>query len=236
MPSAFADSAAQTSPEILVADDEQSIREGLGALLESEGYRVRMASDGVEALRMCEERRPDLLLLDVMMPCLGGYAVCERLRRSDASLPIVFLTAKDSDVDELRGLSAGADDYIPKTAPEAIKLARIAAVLRRAAYAAPVSFMFGSRRVDAAQMRIVAQDGSSCDVSQRELAILRFLISHPGEVFSRDFLLTKFWGVDFDGGDSALTVALHRLREKLGGDATLLETVARQGYRYSPVR
>jgi len=129
------------------------------------------------------------------MPNLGGYAVCEEIRRADQDLPIVFLTAKDSDVDELRGLSSGADDYIPKTAAQQIKLARIAAVLRRAGAASPpAAFMFGRCRVDAAQMRMSPPDGSECDLSPRELAIMRYFRDHPGEVVSRDFLLTRFWG------------------------------------------
>ncbi len=221
--------------EILVVDDEPDIRDGLCALLESEGYRVRSAADGVEALRLCRERRPDLLLLDVMMPRLGGYAVCEAVRREAPDIPVVFLTAKDAEVDELMGRSAGADDYIPKTAAQPIKLARIAAVLRRSALASSTAdFMFGRCRVDSAQMRIFPSDGSVCDISPRELAILRFFRDRPGEVASRDFLLTRFWGIDFEGGDSALTVALHRLRGKLGPDASPLKTVSRQGYRFEP--
>jgi len=217
------------SPDIVVADDEPSVLEGLCVLLESEGYSVRAARDGEEALRLCRERRPDLILLDAAMPRMSGYAVCAEIRRTDPDVPILFLTARDGEADELRGLAAGADDYISKTAAEAIKLARIAAALRRAGPG--VSFRFGSCRVDAAQMRIIPQDAPERDITPRELAMLRLLASRPGEVFSRDFLLTRLWGTGFDGGDAALSVAVHRLREKLGEDARLIETVSRQGYR-----
>ena len=218
--------------EILVADDEPAIRDGLCALLESEGSLVSAAADGPEALRLWRERRPSLILLDVMMPRLNGYAVCAEVRREDPSVPILFLTAKDGEADELRGLSTGADDYISKTAPESVKLARIAAALRRVKSAPPpVAFDFGACRVDASRMIISLPDGSSHEISPREVEMLRCFLAHPGEVLSRDFLLTRFWGVDFDGGDAALTVAIHRLREKLGLDARLVETVSRQGYR-----
>ena len=228
----MAPSSAQEA-EILVADDEPAILEGVKALLESEGYLVRTARDGEEALRMCRERLPDLLLLDVMMPRLGGYAVCREVRRDDANLPIIFLTARDADADELLGLSSGADGYIPKAAAQAVMLARIAAALRRARPVAdPAVFEFGSCRVNAAQMRIFPPDGASHEVTPREVAMLRFFLSRPGEVVSRDSLLTRFWGLDFDGGDAVLTVALHRLRGKLGADARLIRTVPRQGYRY----
>ena len=224
---------SNVAADILIAEDEPAIRDGLAALLESEGYSVRAAADGDEALRLYRERRPDLLLLDVMMPRLNGYAVCTEIRRTDPDVPIVFLTAKDGEVDELRGLSIGADDYISKTATEAVMLARIAAALRRAqASTASAVFDFGPCRVDAVQMRLFAADGTRSELSPREVAILRHFATHPGEVLSRDFLITRFWGVDFDGGDAALTVALHRIRAKLGGSAHLIETVARQGYRF----
>ena len=117
--------------EILVAEDESAIREGLCALLESEGYTVRAAVDGEDALRLFRECRPDLVLLDVMMPKKNGYAVCSEIRSSDQDVPILFLTAKDGDSDELRGLTLGADDYISKTSSQPVLLARIAAVLNR---------------------------------------------------------------------------------------------------------
>ena len=219
--------------EILVVDDEPAIRDGLCALLESEGYAVRTAGGGEEALSLFRLKRPDLILLDVMMPRLNGYAVCAEVRRIDADIPILFLTAKDAETDELRGLSIGADDYISKTAAEAVKLARIAAALRRSANdPALPPFDFGNCRVDVSEMRVTLPDGSSAEVTQREVAILRCFLAHPREIISRDFLITHFWGKDFDGGDAALTVAIHRLREKMGGDSALIKTVPRQGYRF----
>jgi len=227
---------AVPTKEILVVDDEPAIREGLRALLESEGYAVRTAGDGEEALRLYRDRRPDLLLLDVMMPRLNGYAVCAEVRRHDPDIPILFLTAKDAELDELRGFSIGADDYMSKTSAEAVKLARIAAALRRGPSSSiPSSFKFGGCRIDTVEMRIILPDGSFNEISPREVEILRCFFVHAGEVLSRDFLITHFWGRDFEGGDAVLTVALHRLREKLGDDASLIKTVSRQGYRFEGV-
>lgn len=232
------------STDILLAEDESAIREGLAALLESEGYAVRTAADGVSALEAFRARRPDLLLLDVMMPRKNGYAVCAAVRASDPRVPILFLTAKDGDADELRGLSLGADDYIPKTASEPVLLARIARAVQRARASEPASgnqppsgnevFAFGCWRVDAVRYRLLGGDGRTVDLSVREIELLRHFHRHPGEVATRDFLLTRFWGLDFEGGEAALSTAVARLREKLGPAAARIETVRGVGYRASP--
>lgn len=221
---------------ILLAEDEPMVREGLVILLESEGYEVRAAQDGEEALAMFRARRPDLLLLDVMMPKMSGYDVCRAVRAEDATLPVVFLTAKDGDADELRGLNLGADDYVSKTASERVKLARIASALRRAAARgdeARGNFRFADILVDAANFRLVGPDGRVEDVSPREVEILRCLVRHPGDVLSRDFLITRFWGVDFEGNENVLTVTMHRLREKLGPSGALIVTAVRKGYYFA---
>ena len=232
--------------EILLAEDEAAIREGLAMLLESEGYAVRTAADGVSALAAFRARRPDLLLLDVMMPRKNGYAVCAEVRATDPCVPVLFLTAKDGDADELRGLSLGADDYIPKTASEPILLARIARAVQRARAvrsdnenytrpgAADNAFTFGGWCVDTARYCLVGADGRNVDLSLRELELLRHFHGHPGEVFTRDYLLTRFWGMDFNGGEAVLSTAVARLREKLGTEAARIETVRGVGYRALP--
>ena len=221
--------------EILVAEDESAIREGLCALLESEGYTVRAAVDGEDALRLFGECRPDLVLLDVMMPKKNGYAVCSEIRSSDQDVPILFLTAKDGDSDELRGLTLGADDYISKTSSQAVLLARIAAVLnrvRRTGDSSTGDFDFADWHVDVARFRLESPAGESVELTLREIAILRYLASHPDEILSRDFLLTRFWGVNFDGKESTLSTAIRRLREKLGDAGVRIESVYGSGYRY----
>lgn len=221
--------------EILVAEDESAIREGLCALLESEGYTVRAAVDGEDALRLFGECRPDLVLLDVMMPKKNGYAVCSEIRSSDQDVPILFLTAKDGDSDELRGLTLGADDYISKTSSQPVLLARIAAVLnrvRRTGDSSMGDFDFADWHVDVARFRLESPAGESVELTLREIAILRYLASHPDEILSRDFLLTRFWGVNFDGKESTLSTAIRRLREKLGDAGVRIESVYGSGYRY----
>lgn len=221
--------------EILVAEDESAIREGLVALLESEGYTVRAAVDGEEALLLFREHCPDLVLLDVMMPKKNGYAVCSEIRSSDQDVPILFLTAKDGDSDELRGLTLGADDYISKTSSQPVLLARIAAVLNRIQRTGD-SFMgdfdFAGCHVDVARFRLELPDGESVELTLREIEILRYLGSHPDEILSRDFLLTRFWGMDFDGNESTLSTAIRRLREKLGSMGARIESVYGCGYRF----
>ena len=221
--------------EILVAEDESAIREGLVALLESEGYTVRAAVDGEEALHLFREHRPDLVLLDVMMPKKNGYAVCSEIRASDQEVPILFLTAKDGDSDELRGLTLGADDYISKTSSQPVLLARIAAVLnrvRRTDDSPTGDFDFAGCHVDVVRFRLEPPDGESVELTLREIEILRCLASHPDEILSRDFLLTRFWGVNFDGNESTLSTAIRRLREKLGAIGRQIESVYGYGYRF----
>lgn len=223
--------------EILIAEDESAIREGLCALLESEGYSVRAAVDGEEALHLFREHRPDLVLLDVMMPKKNGYAVCSGIRSSDQVVPILFLTAKDGDSDELRGLTLGADDYISKTSSQPVLLARIAAVLNRARRTGDSStgdFDFAGCHVDVARFRLESPAGERVELTLREIEVLRYLGSHPDEILSRDFLLTRFWGVNFDGNESTLSTAIRRLREKLGDVGRQIESVYGYGYRFRP--
>lgn len=220
--------------EILVAEDSATVLEGLVLLLESEGYVVRAVADGVAALSAYRQKRPDLLLLDVMMPKKSGYAVCEEIRQTDKETPIIFLTAKDGDVDEFRGLSLGADDYVSKTASDAVLMKRIALAARRVPAEDDAGvFTFGRWRVEAQNARLVSEtDGTAVELSLKEVEMLRLFHTHPDELLSRDYLLTKFWGRDYAGNESALSVMMSRLREKLGASGSLITTVFGKGYRF----
>lgn len=223
------------SADILLVDDERSIRRRLKDVLESRGYAVRVAADGDQALALYGARRPDLLLLDVMMPGTGGIEVCEAVRREDAETPVMFLTALDSEADELRGLGVGADAYIAKTVSEDVLLARIAAVLRRSGRLSS-DFSFGSWHVEPLRLAMRGVDGVEVALSEREVALLRAFADHPGEVFSRDVLLTRFWGLDSSIGESAINVALFKLRGKLGVEGRHIQPVRGVGYVYRPSR
>ena len=225
---------------ILVAEDDPAIREGLVATLESDGHEVRAAADGAEALARVAEERPDLLLLDVMMPRKSGWDVCAELRRTDPALPIVFLTAKGAESDKVLGLGLGADDYVVKPFGVRELLARVRAALRRAAApssadaAAEGDFDFAGARVLAAALSVRAPDGTASPLAPRELALLRLFAAHPGQVLLRDYLLNAAWGVSYLGTTRTLDQHVARLRKKLGPAGAAIETVHAVGYRYRP--
>jgi len=220
--------------EILLAEDERVIRRSLTGLLEANGYDVCAAADGNEALRLYRERRPDLLLLDVMMPKRNGHGVCEVIRKTDVSTPILFLTALDSDADELRSLGVGGDLHIPKTVADEVLLARIAAAIRRHRREAQTGdFDFADWHVEPAKLSM-SRGPVTERLNEREVEMLRWFVAHPDEVFSGDFILTHFWGADFDGSDSVLGITLFRLREKLASSAVRLKTIRGSGYAYRP--
>ena len=232
---------AATSAYILFAEDDETLRDGLQAALESEGYETVACADGAEALEALARRRPDLLLLDVMMPRKSGFEVCAEVRRADPTLPILFLTAKADESDQVLGLGLGADDYIAKPFRIRLLLARVTAALRRAAAAgappAADAFRVGSARIDARRFLIDPDDGSPAQtLSVRELGLLRTFASHPGEVLSRNELLDAVWGEDWGGGTRTLDQHVLQIRKKLGPSAPCIETVHRAGYRYRPPR
>ena len=219
--------------DILLADDERALRVFLKEALERRGFSVRCAPDGERALAMYRARRPDLLLLDVMMPGTGGYAVCEAVRREDAETPVLFLTALDSEADELRGLGAGADAYVSKTVSEEVLVARISAALRRSDRLQS-GFGFGEWRVDPLRLSMRNLRGETAALSEREVLLLRAFAGHHGEVFGGDMLLTRYFG---GGGDASLRVAMSRLRAKLGAAGADIRSVHGVGYAYdAPTR
>jgi DNA-binding response OmpR family regulator len=224
--------------DILVAEDNALLAKGICTALKSERYRVRHVADGAAALAAIAEWRPDVLVLDIMMPKTDGITVCRTIRRTDAHLPILMLTARGLDSQKVEGLSAGADDYLTKPFSIAELLARIAALLRRALLAAPESaadtFAFGAATVDASTLTVTASDGTSQRLLPRELRLLKLFAENPGKVFSRDELLDRFWGVSYYGTTRTLDQRLMLLRKKLGSDAARIESVHGVGYRFAP--
>ena len=231
--------------DILVADDTRALRSALVILLEEEGFSVRLASDGEEALAQYRERRPDLMLLDIMMPKKNGYQVLKQIRKTDPSLPVIFLSAKGSPADVALGLDLGSDDYLPKPFDNEVLVSRIRAVLRRtqpttapfparSALAVAEDFAVGTHRVDMKRHTLVDSKGKEEALSVREIQLLRRLTAHPGEVALRDVLLNELWGYSFAGGTRTLDQVILHLRRKLGRDAACIETVHGAGYRYVP--
>jgi two-component system response regulator RegX3 len=224
---------------ILVVDDETTLRETLVEALETEGYRAISAADGREALLRFRADRPDLVLLDLMLPELSGIEVC-RILRAESAVPIIMLTAKASEVDKVVGLELGADDYVTKPFSFRELTARIRAIFRRAEQAAaavageapspPVEV--GRVVVDLAGHRIL-RDGQPVPVKPKAFELLAFLMRHPGQVFTRDQLLEQVWGYDYAGETRTVDVHVHWLRAEVEPDPEApawLHTVRGVGY------
>lgn len=222
---------------VLVVDDEPTIREVVELYLRREGFDVVVAPDGPSAIAAIGRRRPDLVVLDLMLPGLGGLEVLRQIR-ADGSLPVILLTARGEEADRVVGLELGADDYVTKPFSNRELVARVKAVLRRSqppttAPAAPAALAVGGLRLDAAA-RSVTLDGRPVGLTAREFDLLAFLMRHPGQVFTREQLLDNVWGYTFASDLSTVTVHVRRLREKIERDPanpTLLQTVWGVGYK-----
>ena len=223
--------------EILFAEDDADIRKWVAVALETEGYAVRTVPDGEAALAAYAAQRPDLLMLDIMMPKRDGVSVCAEIRRRDAALPILMLTARTAERDKIAGLGAGADDYMTKPFGLGELLARIAALLRRARLVpvqpprADAPFRLGAHMIDGARLTVIAPDGAETPLAAREYELLRLLAAHPGEVLRRNDILDELWGVAFHGNTRTLDQHVALIRRKLGTDAARIETVRNVGYR-----
>lgn len=221
--------------DILLAEDERVVRNTLVALLEKSGHVVRAVRDGMRALAEFSEKRPDLVILDVMMPVMDGLAACREIRKTDSETPILFLTALDTERDELAGLGIGADDYISKSSSDEILLARISAALRRVMRPfVSGDFDFGPWHVNVSRFEMTRGGNVRECLNEKEVQLLRMFASHAGEVFSRDHILTKLWGFETDASDNTLSITVSRLREKLGGEGRAICTIRGVGYSYRP--
>lgn len=230
--------------EILIVEDHAPFRETLADMLTDEGYEVRTAANGLQALDAFAEKRPSLVLLDVMMPGRDGYAVCAEIRAKDPLVPILMLTAKNDERDRVRGLQRGADDYVDKTVGTQELLARIGTALRRAGAIAACtpdppsslgsSFMVGGHRVDGVRHRLVDARGRERAIVPREVKILKYLAERAGETVSREALIKFLWDGEYVGTTRSIDQAIWRLREKLGTDGKKIVTVHGAGYSYRP--
>lgn len=217
---------------ILIADDEEPIRELLTLYLEREGFRVITAGDGEQALAAARAQSPDLIVLDLMMPKRSGYEVCHELRR-DSDIPILMLTARGEDVDRIVGLELGADDYLGKPFHPRELTARVKAILRRAG-GAPArersGVVVGPLKIDW-QRHEATLDDQPLQLRNKEFDLLRRLAEHEGIVLSREQLLETVWGYDYFGETRTVDVHVNQLRRKLTSDAIAIETVRGVGYK-----
>ena len=219
--------------KILIVEDEASIRELLRLYLEREGYTVLEAENGVEGIKKWKSDKPDMLLLDVMMPVMDGWAVCREIR-AESDVPIIMLTAKGETADRVSGLEMGADDYIVKPLEMPEVIARVRAVFRRMAPDdAPEKLSFDNLVIDKQAYDLVIK-GKRVDAPPKEIELLYFLASSPNRVFTRAQLLDDVWGFDYFGDTRTVDVHVKRLREKLEGvsDKWELKTVWGVGYKF----
>ncbi|HEU4782861.1 MAG TPA: response regulator transcription factor [Ktedonobacterales bacterium] len=241
---------------ILLVEDEVDLCNLIKGHLEGEGYAVVQAFDGPTALTFVEQHRPDVIILDWMLPGMDGLTVCRRVRQSHL-MPILMLTARSEEIDRVLGLEVGADDYVVKPFSMRELLARVRALLRRVtldaqsptsggqaveplasvggvataeADAAPTTIVRGPLRVDPA-MHVATLDGAELDLTPKEFELLQLFVEHPGRAFSREFLVERIWGYEYDGFERTVDTHITRLRKKLGPLGDKIITVWGVGYR-----
>jgi two-component system alkaline phosphatase synthesis response regulator PhoP len=249
--------ASPNRATILLVDDEPTLRDAVGYSLRREGYAVALAADGVEALASARAARPDLVVLDVMLPGMDGLQVCRTLR-AESTVPILLLSAKGEEIDRVVGLELGADDYLTKPFAMRELLARVRAMLRRAGMAAPAdgagasngraaaafpgdaargerAVVVGDLAIDPAS-RTVTRAGVPLILKPKEFDLLHYLARHPGIALSRDALLRRVWGYDYPVDTRTVDVHVRWLRQKIEEDPARprrIETVRGHGYRFA---
>lgn len=224
--------------KLLLVEDEKSIAEGLAITLSADGFQVVWVKDGLEAIPTWERVRPDLVVLDVMLPGMSGTDIC-RILRSRSDVPIIMLTARDSEVDRVVGLELGADDYVTKPFSTRELVARIKAVLRRAPV---VEHLDDVPPVEVAGVRVDRSrhethvDGTAVDLPPKEFELLACLVEHAGRVMTRGQLISEVWGGDYVGDTKTLDVHIRRLRGRIEADPSSpvrIQTIRGVGYRFS---
>lgn len=221
--------------KILVVDDERNIVELLKYNLEKEGYEVLSAYDGFEAVNLAKQDRPDLIILDIMLPGQGGLEVC-RILRKETKIPIIMATAKGEEIDKILGLELGADDYVTKPFSPRELVARVKAVLRRTSSKAEEKdeLAFEDLTINLVKHEVRLK-GEEVDLKPKEFDLLKLLATNPGKVFTRDFLLEQLWGYDYLGDTRTVDVHMRRLRQKIEEDPAnprFLKTVHGIGYKF----
>jgi two-component system response regulator MprA len=218
--------------QILVVDDEPAVRDSLDRALRLEGYEVGLAADGAEALQMLGSDSPDAVVLDLMMPRVDGLEVCRRIRAAGDRTPVLVLTARDAVSDRVKGLDAGADDYLVKPFALDELLARLRALLRRSGEAAPGQVLRFSDLVLDPVAHQVKRGDREIELTRTEFLLLELFMIHPRQVLTRSVIFERVWGYDFGPDSNSLEVYVSYLRRKLeaGGEPRLLHTVRGVGY------
>jgi len=218
---------------VLVVEDEALLADGLRDGLQADGFAVDIAVDGIDGLWQATENAYDVMVLDIMLPGLNGFKVCEALRARGRWTPILMLTAKDGEWDEVEALDAGADDYLTKPFSYAVLLARLRSLLRRGAPERPAVLEVGALRLDPASRRVCLRDVDIA-LTRREMSLLEYLMRRRGEVVAKRDILDHVWDDDFEGDQNIVEVYVRHLRTKLGQHAVL--TVRGYGYQVADDR
>jgi DNA-binding response OmpR family regulator len=220
---------------VLVVEDEERLAAGIRAGLEAEGFAVDVAHSGTDGYALARVEPYDAIVLDIMLPGMNGYRVCAALRGEQVWIPILMLTAKEGEWDEVEALDTGADDYLTKPFSHAVLVARLRALLRRGAAERPTVLEAGDLRLDPATRRVTRGD-ASIDLTARELSLLEFLLRHKGEVVSKRSVLDHVWDLAFEGDPNIVEVYVGHLRNKLDRPfgRAVIETVRGHGYRLRP--
>ena len=215
---------------ILIVEDEKNMQEIIAEYMQRGGHTCFTADDGVDALMTLKNHPVDLMILDIMMPHLDGFSVC-KMAREMSSLPIIMLTAKSSEDDKLKGYDLGADDYMTKPFSPKVLLAKANALLRRSSALPADTLNAGKISVFPASHKVFLE-GQEITLTHKEYELLYFFMSNPGQVFSREQLLNRIWGYDFEGTTRTVDTHMKTLRQKLGGEGRHIVTLIRSGYKF----
>lgn len=219
---------------ILVVEDEKNMQDIIIEYLQRGGHTCFAADDGVDALLLLKNSPMDLMILDVMMPHLDGFSVC-RVAREMSSLPIIMLTAKSDEEDKLKGYDYGADDYMTKPFSPRVLLAKANALLRRFSVNPAETLSAGKITILPAAHKVYL-DGKEIALTHKEYELLNFFMANAEQIFSREQLLNRIWGYDFDGGTRTVDTHIKTLRQKLGSEGKHIVTLIRSGYKFEVAR
>lgn len=226
----------EVKARILLVEDDPSLVFGLRKNLELEGYEVMVATDGETGLQRAVDEKPDLIILDIMLPKVNGFEICEILRKHEIATPVIFLSAKSQEIDKVMGLDLGGDDYMTKPFSVRELMARVRTILRRVKEDPDEPAVFGELQIDF-KGRSVSVRGEEVLLTSREFELLRFLVHRQGNVLSRETILKKVWGFDYYGTARTIDNFINRLRQKIEDDPErprYIVTVRGVGYKFSP--
>lgn len=216
---------------ILIADDDANIRKLMALLLSKEGFHPLEAKDGIQALSLIENAQVDLVILDIMMPGLNGWELCQEIRRTDANLPLLMVTAKAESAHKVKGFQLGTDDYLTKPFDPLELVMRVKALLKRALVVSSQSVQLGNVVLNRRTFEVIRGE-EPVTLPLKEFELLFLLASRPGQIFTRDQLIQQIWGLHYDGDGRTVDVHIRRLREKFSGNGECFQIITARGLGY----